>query len=167
MSLLHPIATSLSNNVDGLQFWNCSLNTGLSLVYLTALWLRISLDDCHKQQVWSHVGFVRPWFASTSRIVVIFDVYTTQLPCKRKRLKALGLNMPLHIHASNRNKTMLLLLPDKNMFGLFLDVSDSFRVRPAGPPLAFTTNPTMLAVCRQIVTNSLLRFQSLAVQVQV
>jgi len=89
-------------------------------------------------------------------MVVIFDVYTTQLPCKRKRLKALGLNMPLHIHASNRNKTMLLLLPDKNMFGLFLDVSDSF-----------TTNPTMLAVCRQIVTNSLLRFQSLAVQVQV
>ena len=52
MSLLHPIATSLNNNVDGLQFWNCSLNTGLSLVYLTALWLRISLDDCHKQQVW-------------------------------------------------------------------------------------------------------------------
>jgi hypothetical protein len=100
-------------------------------------------------------------------MVVIFDVYTTQLPCKRKRLKALGLNMPLHIHASNRDKTMLLPLPDKNMFGLFLDVSDSFRVRPAGPPLAFTTNPTILAVCRQIVTNSLLRFQSLAVQVQV
>ena len=62
---------------------------------------------------------------------------------------------------------MLLLLPDKNMFGLFLDVSDSFRVRPAGPALAFTTNPTIVAVCRQIVTNSLLRFQSLAVQVQV
>jgi hypothetical protein len=85
---------------------------------LTALWLRISLDDCHKQQVWSHVGFVRLWFASISRIVVIFDVYTTQLPCKRKRLKAPGLNMPLHIHASNRDKTMLLPLPDKkNMFG--------------------------------------------------
>ena len=34
MSLLHPIATSLNNNIDGLQFWNCSLNMGLSSVII-------------------------------------------------------------------------------------------------------------------------------------
>ena len=34
LSLLHPIATSLNNNIDGLQFWNCSLNMGLSSVII-------------------------------------------------------------------------------------------------------------------------------------
>ena len=168
MSLLHPIATSLSNNVDGLQFWNCSLNTGLSLVYLTALWLRISLDDCHKQQVWVCASMVCKILQVPAGWLWYLMFTPRNFRAKEKGWKLWASTCrSTYTHQTETKPCYYYCLTKTCLDDLYIDVSDPFRVRPAGPPLAFTTNPTILAVCRQIVTNSLLWFQSLAVQVQV
>ena len=168
LSLLHPIATSLNNSIDGLQFWNCSLNTGLSSVY------------------WLHFGPGYLLMIVTNNkfgVMLVLCVHGLQVPAESLwylmftphnfRAKEKGWKLwastcrSTYTHQTETKPCYYYCLTKTCLDDLYIDVSDPFRVRPAGPPLAFTTNPTILAVCRQIVTNSLLWFQSLAVQVQV
>ena len=83
LSLLHPNPKSLNNNVDDLQFWNCSISEGL-FIYLTGRWLRISHDVKNNKFGVMLASWVHGLQESAKSLK--FDGHTTQLPCKRKRL---------------------------------------------------------------------------------
>ena len=108
LSLLHPNPKSLNNNVDGLQFWNCSLSEGL-FIYLTGHWLWISHDVKNNKfgvMLASWVHGLQELAKSLWNLMV-----TPQLPCKRKRLPlatrcptTYGDKNPPHCHKKKVNR---------------------------------------------------------------
>ena len=132
---IHPIATSL-NNVDSLQFWNCSLNTcfGFIMVY-QYISQNVTNNNFWVMLVWCVHGLQVP---AESLWYFMFTPHNFR--AKEKAWKLWASTCRSTYTHQTATKPCYYYCLTKNIFGWSLDVSKPFRVRPGRR--------------RQIVTNS-------------
>ena len=156
LSLLHPNPKSLNNNVDDLQFWNCSISEGL-FVYLTGRWLRISHDVKNNK----FGVMLASWVHGLQELAK--SLWNLMVTPHNFRAKEKGCPGPPDAPPHTETKTAPL--PQKKskqgcwMISYMLLTLFVFVL--VGP-MTLTTISAILVVCgRQIVTNSAFLFWSL------